>query len=442
MPLSANIVVARPEDAATLRTLEAKGFVRREHARWQPVHDVVVESLLADSATADVAAAHRQLTEALVRTRAPEHLPMAVRHFCAAGADDEAGNLFVQVVAQARARGDRRPATQLLTDIVGAAVSPERQQTIVQRVRWHQRQPGAFARLWFGLSLVTSVAAATFAWASARKPSLNLSQAALVAHGAPLFGTRALRLVPSIVVRVGNGRSADTGARVVQVRPLDSDVTILAGDRVTAERGLARFGGLRLASSDSVIRLRFESPGYRPVDAEVRVNTGGGPAPGDDGIHLVEGRFTVGGIRQTVRGPDALLRVPADSLLNGAVHADMIWEVFARRGLGADAIQGEANLLDDGVAGFKLPSQVMRASETAGLEGFHLFPQPASDLLNLAFPRHAESFNLYLYDGTGRTLRSFSIPAGISARISLEGLKPGCYFLGTGNGAARRVLKF
>jgi DNA-binding SARP family transcriptional activator len=320
MPLSANIVVARPEDAATLRTLEAKGFVRREHARWQPVHDVVVESLLADSATADVAAAHRQLTEALVRTRAPEHLPMAVRHFCAAGADDEAGNLFVQVVAQARARGDRRPATQLLTDIVGAAVSPERQQTIVQRIRWHQRQPGAFARLWFGLSLVTSVAAATFAWASARKPSLNLSQAALVAHGAPLFGTRALRLVPSIVVRVGNGRTADTGARVVQVRPLDSDVTILAGDRVTAERGLARFGGLRLASSDSVIRLRFESPGYRPVDAEVRVNTGGGPAPGDDGIHLVEGRFTVGGIRQTVRGPDALLRVPADSLLNGVVQ--------------------------------------------------------------------------------------------------------------------------
>ena len=132
----------------------------------------------------------------------------------------------------------------------------------------------------------------------------------------------------------------------------------------------------------------------------------------------------------------------ADSLLNGAVHADMIWEVFARRGLGADAIQGEANLLDDGVAGFKLPSQVMRAAETAGLEGFHIFPQPAGDWLELAFPRHAESFNLYLYDGTGRTLRSFSIPAGISARISLEGLKPGCYFLGTGNGAARRVLKF
>jgi hypothetical protein len=137
---------------------------------------------------------------------------------------------------------------------------------------------------------------------------------------------------------------------------------------------------------------------------------------------------------------DAILL--ADSLLNGARHADMIWETFARRGLGADASQGEANLLDDGVAGFKLPSQVMHAAETAGLEGFHIFPQPAGDWLELAFPRHAQSFKLYLYDGTGRTLRSFSIPAGISARISLEGLKPGCYFLGTGNGAARRVLKF
>jgi len=39
-------------------------------------------------------------------------------------------------------------------------------------------------------------------------------------------------------------------------------------------------------------------------------------------------------------------------------------------------------------------------------------------------------------------MRTYTIPAGISARISLEGLKPGCYFLGTGNGAARRVLKF
>ena len=137
---------------------------------------------------------------------------------------------------------------------------------------------------------------------------------------------------------------------------------------------------------------------------------------------------------------DAILL--ADSLLNAARHADMIWETFARRGLGADAVQGDANLLDDGVAGFKLPSQVMGASASAGLEGFHLFPQPAFDWLDLAFPRHTQPFNLYLYDGTGRTLRTFSIPAGISARITLEGLKPGCYFLGTGNGAARSVLKF
>lgn len=139
-------------------------------------------------------------------------------------------------------------------------------------------------------------------------------------------------------------------------------------------------------------------------------------------------------------GRDAILL--ADSLLNGARHADIIWEVFARRGLGADAIQGDANLLDDGAAGFKLPSQVTGITETAGMEGFRIYPQPAGDWVELSFTRKAQPFALHLFDAAGREMRSYAIPAGTSARLSLDELRPGIYFLGTGTGRAQRLIKY
>lgn len=137
---------------------------------------------------------------------------------------------------------------------------------------------------------------------------------------------------------------------------------------------------------------------------------------------------------------DAILL--ADSLLNGARHADMIWEVFARRGLGADAIQGEANLLDDGVPGFRLPGQVLGSSEPETIEHFRVYPQPAGDWAELVFPQRTAAFQLKLYDAAGREIRNYAIAAGHSARISLEGLKAGVYFLGTGKGRALRLIKY
>ena len=50
---------------------------------------------------------------------------------------------------------------------------------------------------------------------------------------------------------------------------------------------------------------------------------------------------------------DAILQ--ADSINNGGANACLIWSVFARRGLGFDARQGDANLSADGSEGFELP---------------------------------------------------------------------------------------
>lgn len=52
-------------------------------------------------------------------------------------------------------------------------------------------------------------------------------------------------------------------------------------------------------------------------------------------------------------GRDAILL--ADDNLYGGVHKCLIWEVFARRGMGYDALQGDANVAGDETEGFDLP---------------------------------------------------------------------------------------
>lgn len=52
-------------------------------------------------------------------------------------------------------------------------------------------------------------------------------------------------------------------------------------------------------------------------------------------------------------GRDAILR--ADTLLYGAANSELIWQVFARRGLGFSASQGTSYSITDGLAAFDLP---------------------------------------------------------------------------------------
>ena len=54
-----------------------------------------------------------------------------------------------------------------------------------------------------------------------------------------------------------------------------------------------------------------------------------------------------------VDGRNAILQ--ADSILYGGANQKLIWETFARRGLGADADQGDPDDRTDGVVGFQLP---------------------------------------------------------------------------------------
>ena len=62
-----------------------------------------------------------------------------------------------------------------------------------------------------------------------------------------------------------------------------------------------------------------------------------------------------------VDGRDGILK--ADSILNGAANSRLIWETFARRGLGYSANQGSTGSKSDGVEGFDLPPYLTVAFE-------------------------------------------------------------------------------
>lgn len=320
IPLSDDVMTALPLANATIHALEGKGFVRLDHDGWRPSHDTVAERVRTESAPEMLLEAHRQLGRGLQATARAERLPMALRHLVAAGDEQAAGDCFAAMLSRARARGDRRAADVLLTEVIGDHLAPTQKRALLSGIPWYHRQPETLARGGvFVLALITLVAV-TAAWYQWRRPALRFMQTAVVTQPAPLFGSNALRLVPSAILRVGDPGARTTTPRVVRVRPLGSGTRLLSSDSVLADSGLVSFGGLRFTSTDSIVRFRFESRGYRSVDLEVRAEPYRPLNPVVAALRLLSGQFTVGGVRQTI-APDApRLRVARGALIDGVVQ--------------------------------------------------------------------------------------------------------------------------
>ena len=129
-----------------------------------------------------------------------------------------------------------------------------------------------------------------------------------------------------------------------------------------------------------------------------------------------------------VDGRNAILK--ADSIRNGAANSALIWQVFARRGLGFSARQGLSSRTTDGNAAYDLPAilSTARALPQALLD---VFPNPARQELTVRTQLgSAGAVRLELLDVLGRavlrrevaaahlqqqgeTLRVDQLPAGV-----------------------------
>lgn len=318
VPLSTDVVEQLSASGELVRTLEAKGFVCLEHAGWRPAHDTVAETMLAESPREALVATHARIALAFERTGRPERWPLALRHHLAAGDTQAASHRFASMLARARGLGDRRPAHVLLRDLLGDDLSASSRDLLLQSVPWYRRTPELITRIGVAMLATISVLALGAAWYSWQRPSLRMVQTAVITQHAPLFGPGALRLVPSVLLHIGPADTVETGRRVVHVRSLEPGTSMLTSDSVIVEGSVADFGGLRFRTTNPNVRLRFESPGYRSADLEVRATQV--PVAGDVTVRIINGRFKVGAARLLLENPGVPLRAAPGSLIDGMIQ--------------------------------------------------------------------------------------------------------------------------
>ncbi|MDX1438854.1 MAG: M36 family metallopeptidase [Rubricoccaceae bacterium] len=144
---------------------------------------------------------------------------------------------------------------------------------------------------------------------------------------------------------------------------------------------------------------------------------------------------------------DAILL--ADQLLYGGAYEDMLWEAFARRGLGFSASQGSSNTNADNVEAFDtpLPNALEDQVTQAALSLESLAPNPVHDELQIGFYlASAEHLRLTVYDTRGRTvavLAEHSFPAGRhELRLNTLNMASGLYILRAETSASATTRQF
>ncbi|MDQ8162128.1 MAG: AAA family ATPase [Gemmatimonadota bacterium] len=313
----AHAPVAAGDVATTesVRSLQQKGLVLQQDAMCALAHDVITEHLLARSTPDAVREAHVVLAMALIDSDAVERLTVGLRHFVHGGDAAHAANTLARVIARARRSGDPRHARDILSDLLGDRLPAPLQDRLLAAVPWRHRSARVGARVMVAAALLLSVVTTGAAWYSLRTPSLAIRQSAIVRSATPQYGANASRFVPSFVVAVPAG--SRRGARTVRVRAMSRGTTMLAGDTVVVENGMAVFANLRVRTTDSVVALVFESDGYRPVDFELaRSGYRDLDRRTDSRLRLAEGQFG----SQRVRGPNASISVQPGAMISGVVQ--------------------------------------------------------------------------------------------------------------------------
>ncbi|WP_374445969.1 T9SS-dependent M36 family metallopeptidase [Epilithonimonas sp.] len=130
-----------------------------------------------------------------------------------------------------------------------------------------------------------------------------------------------------------------------------------------------------------------------------------------------------------VSGRDAILQ--ADQLKGGADNC-LIWNVFARRGLGVNASAGSATDITDQVEDFTVPPACVLATEDiARNKNFGIYPNPAKgEFFIKAAPTVGNAtIKVEILDLNGKLVKSLERKKNSSDSISTKGLVKGTYLV-------------
>lgn len=140
-----------------------------------------------------------------------------------------------------------------------------------------------------------------------------------------------------------------------------------------------------------------------------------------------------------VDGRDAILA--ADMALTGGEDQCLIWDVFARRGVGYNASQGEPDSMIDQVEDFTLPPSddptlvncnTLLSTEDSTLKsnGIKLYPNPSRDVIYLMTTKNYTDVTLQIIDITGKVILSKHLnQLEENTTLNIDKLAQGVYIL-------------
>ncbi|WP_339609761.1 T9SS-dependent M36 family metallopeptidase [uncultured Planktosalinus sp.] len=128
-----------------------------------------------------------------------------------------------------------------------------------------------------------------------------------------------------------------------------------------------------------------------------------------------------------VNGRDAILQ--ADELANDGVNQCLIWNVFANRGLGLSASQGNSNNRFDQVEAFDVPEECLLGTQGQSFNNFMIYPNPSQGNINIVSRQNMGDSTISIYDINGRKVFSQNVMMSGAVNIQADNLNTGVYIL-------------
>lgn len=128
-----------------------------------------------------------------------------------------------------------------------------------------------------------------------------------------------------------------------------------------------------------------------------------------------------------VDGRDAILL--ADQLANNGENQCLIWNAFAKRGLGLSADQGSSNNRFDQVEAFDVPEECLLGTQGQSINNFMIYPNPSQGDIYIISKENMGDSTVTVYDMNGRVVFNQDVFMNGTVNIQAGNLKTGIYIL-------------
>lgn len=145
-----------------------------------------------------------------------------------------------------------------------------------------------------------------------------------------------------------------------------------------------------------------------------------------------------------IDGRNAILQ--ADAVGNAGLDKCMIWNTFAKRGLGVNASAGSSSVANDQVEDFTVPQECNTAMATQDVkisdQKFIIFPNPTYDEFFIGnIDRSSNEVKIKMFDMSGKLVFSDSRESGSKKAVSTKELQKGVYMVHISQGNQSQVEK-